>query len=171
MKNQVELLNNQERIKIIVQICSAMESVHKLGIIHRNLKLDSILIDDFGNSKICDFGFSTQIEMDEGTINRTQISSDQDLIVPELMLGRTDYNEKIDVFAFGVIVYMILRGRKSPKISIKQIGLGIKPPIPDSISKLSHDLIEMCLSFNASDRPEFNEISKMIQGNENNLKK
>ena len=57
-----------------------MESVHKLGIIHRTLKLDSILIDDFRNAKISDFCFSTQIEMDENTFNRTQISLNQELI-------------------------------------------------------------------------------------------
>lgn len=64
---------------------------------------------------------------------------------------------------------MILTGEKSPKISVNQIGFGIKPPIPDNIFKLSHDLIEMCWSFNASDRPTFSEIRETIKGNEQNL--
>lgn len=53
---------------------------------------------------------------------------------PEVLTESTHYNEKVDVYSFGVIVSYILTGGSYPKICIIDIGLGKKAQIPKSVN-------------------------------------
>ena len=65
-------------------------------------------------------------------------------MAPEILNGRTDYNNKVDVFSFGVVVYLILTKDEGPKLSIINI-VAQKIPIPSNISSFSAELIRKCL--------------------------
>jgi len=53
----------ESKVKVIVyQIVSALIYIHSLGIVHRDLKLDNILIDSNDKIKIIDFGFATKCQ-------------------------------------------------------------------------------------------------------------
>ena len=94
------------------------------------------------------------------------------------MNEKTDYNNKIDVYSFGVIVFFILTCVQTPKISIGDQSMRKKAPIPKKNNKISRDLINRCWSTNPVDRPSFKEINdyitskkfKLIDGIENNMK-
>ena len=83
--------------KIAKQILLALKYCHKKNIVHRDFKPDNILISE-DNIKICDFGSSKCIT--EGMTSNPYIVS-RYYRTPELLLGKIDYNYKIDNFSAG----------------------------------------------------------------------
>lgn len=51
-------LEEKEAFKYFLQLCSAMDYLHKKGFIHRDIKLENILLDKENNIKVCDFGWA-----------------------------------------------------------------------------------------------------------------
>lgn len=168
LKKKIKKLADDDKISIIIEICSAMKQIHSLGIIHRNLKLENILLDANNHAKISDFGNSTLINPSE-SMTLTQMTGTLNYMAPELINGSTDYNEKVDVYAFGVLLFLILNHGEFPKIGFVDIGNGKKAEIPNSISSFSKNLINKCWSFKPDDRPSFEEIYETINGNKSKL--
>ena len=106
-KKRNERLHMGEIKKLMKQILQGMSYVHSKGISHRDLKPENILKDDNGVIKICDFG-SAKI-LDE-RLNTPYIVS-RYYRAPELILGCSDYTQKIDIWAIGCIFaeFMTLR--------------------------------------------------------------
>jgi serine/threonine protein kinase len=82
------------------QILTGMAYVHSQGICHRDLKPENILRNEEGVVKICDFG-SAKVMSPKG-LNTPYIVS-RYYRAPELILGCSDYTNKIDVWAIGCI--------------------------------------------------------------------
>ena len=146
-----------------------MKEVHSVDVIHRDLKLENILVDKNNKIKVSDFGLCTLMTPDSETMNRTQMTGTLKYMAPELLQERTDYDEKVDVYAFGVVVFLILTKGEFPKIGMADVILGKKAEIPGSISEFSRNLIDKCWSYKASDRPSFSEICDSLKGNEDKL--
>lgn len=142
-----------------------MKEVHSVGIIHRDLKLENI----FNKIKVSDFGLCTLMTVDADNKSRTQMTGTIKYMAPELLLEQAHYDEKVDVYAFGVVVFQILTKGEFPKVSLGEVANGKKAEIPSSITKFSSELIDKCWSFKASDRPSFAEICEILKGNENKL--
>ena len=169
LKKKIKKLTNSERICAIVDLSSAMKEVHSVGIIHRDLKLENILLDENNKIKVSDFGLCTLMTVDNESKTRTQMTGTLKYMAPELVQEKTDYDEKVDVYAFGVVVFLILTKGEFPKISLADVGAGKKADIPSSISGFARDLINKCWSYEASDRPSFAEICDTLKGNEDKL--
>lgn len=168
LKQKINDLNNKERRRVIIEISEGMNEVHRAGFIHRDLKLENILLDDENHVKLSDFGLCTLMKS-ESTMSRSQIAGTLKFMAPELVQEKTDYNEKVDVYAFGVVVYLIVMKGEFPKISLVEVGTGKKATIPESVTEFTRDLINSCWSFDPSDRPSFDEICQKLKGNENKI--
>ena len=91
-----------EKIKqISKQILQGIDYIHKKNVIHRDLKPENILFFQDENVKICDFGSSKFIKDKKAS---TPYIVSRYYRAPELILGKTDYDEKIDIFAAGCII-------------------------------------------------------------------
>jgi serine/threonine protein kinase len=86
------------------QICEAVRYLHENDVIHRDLKPENILLTKKGTVKVCDFGWSAIGEGDRKTYCGTL-----DYMAPEI-LNETRYNNKVDIWSLGVILYEILQG-------------------------------------------------------------
>lgn len=169
LKKRIKKLSNIERVRVIIELSSAMEKVHQAGFIHRDLKLENILLDKDNHVKLSDFGFSTFIEKESESESRTQMVGTLNYIAPELVKGEKNYDQKVDVYAFGVVMFMDLMKGEKPNITSFEVATGKKAEIPKSISKFSKQLIEKCWSFKASERPSFEDINMMLKKNEDNI--
>ena len=100
-------LNEQIAKMIFKQIIEGLKYIHKKNIIHRDIKLDNILIDTTNTVKICDFGVSRKISKGEKIYERCGTPA---YIAPEIYkkMGYTGFQS--DVWSAGITLYYILSG-------------------------------------------------------------
>lgn len=76
------------------------------GVVHRDLKLENILVDDNLNLKIADFGFATYKKIDKLKSYRGTMT----YMAPEIKEGKVYSGKEIDIFSTGVILFIIVQG-------------------------------------------------------------
>ncbi len=101
--------SQQETIAIIRQVCRALEAAHTVGVVHRDLKPQNILIDANGRVLVMDFGLARSIEDSELTQSGSLVGT-MDYMSPEQALGQT-VDQRSDIFALGIIFYQLLSGK------------------------------------------------------------
>ena len=105
-----EMYSEKEACEIIQQVMSAIEYCHKQGIVHRDLKPENLLYLKEGPElnnplKIIDFGLSQEININKILSSKVGTAY---YVSPEILQGK--YSEKCDVWAAGVILYVLLSG-------------------------------------------------------------
>ena len=145
-------------IIIIYEICQAMNCLHKLNLIHRDLKPSNILISEDKHAKICDFGIAKCFSLD--SITYTYEIGTWKYIAPEILYQDTHYDEKVDVFSFGVVLHFILSNGNLPLIKPQE-----RVTLSPKINNVSKQLILQCLSINPSERLSFEQIINFIEEN------
>ncbi|XP_030578274.1 hormonally up-regulated neu tumor-associated kinase homolog [Archocentrus centrarchus] len=103
-------LEEREVRRYTRQILSAVEHLHKHGIVHRDLKIENFLLDEHNNIKIVDFGLSNTLKADSLSLEllSTQCGSPA-YAAPELLAHRK-YGPKVDVWSVGVSMFAMLTG-------------------------------------------------------------
>jgi len=100
----------ERAIKIVVQICKALDHIHSHGVIHRDLKPENIMIDENDNIKIIDFGISANLGSRRITFAKlSDTMGTPDYISPEQVQGGRG-DARSDVYAVGVMLYEMLTG-------------------------------------------------------------
>ena len=91
-------LSEYESFVYFFQASLAIEYLHSKRIVHRDLKLDNLLLDTKGNVKMCDFGLSVERQR-EADVRQTYCGTFE-MMAPELHNSRS-YAEKVDIWALG----------------------------------------------------------------------
>lgn len=112
-ENQENGLTWLTRQKIISDIAKGLAYLHdecSQKIIHLDIKPHNILLDENFNAKISDFGLSKLIEKDKSKVV-TRMRGTPGYLAPEWL--RSVITEKVDVYAFGIVLLEVLCGRKN----------------------------------------------------------
>eukprot|EP00741_Cyanophora_paradoxa_P008505 tig00001336_g8230.t1 len=159
-------LSLPELAKIALHVARAMAYLHSRDIIHRDLKSANILLDGELNAKICDFGLS-RVKAEGQKMTRGVGSVCWS--APE-MFGNKRYGLKIDVFAFGIVLWELITG------SIPYLGMasatimahvlaGKRPQMqPATRAHPLAQLMAKCWAQEPGNRPDFTEVVSTIEG-------
>ena len=111
MKNNGEVITERDCANIILQVLNVLNYMHSINVWHCDLKLENIMVKLERNGdktniicKVTDFGFSQKIDPDQKS---TKYIGTPVYMAPELM-NNLPYDSKVDIWALGVITYMIL---------------------------------------------------------------
>ena len=144
---------------IFKQIILALQYIHNHNIVHRDIKLDNILIDLDNNIKICDFGVSKKIKKDDVMVEQCGTPA---YIAPEILKNRGYNGFGVDVWSAGVVLYAMLSGtvpfkggdlKELHKLIIEGEYKSIK-----NISKEANHLIKCLLEVEPKNRIKIEDI-------------
>lgn len=113
------------KVQVMLNIAKCLQKLHNLGIIHKDLKTDNIMINpDTLEVKLIDFGLSCRIE-EIGTECKKYKGSmyyvDPNLISPHVMDKLQPYAYQLDIYSLGMIFYEILIGSLPRGIHTREI--------------------------------------------------
>ncbi|KAF3695514.1 Cyclin-G-associated kinase [Channa argus] len=166
-------------LKIFYQACRAVQHMHKQKppIIHRDLKIENLLISNQGTIKLCDFGSSTTVSHypdyswsaqkrsmveDEITRNTTPAYRTPEMID---LYSNFPINEKQDIWALGCILYLLCFKQHPFEDGAKLQIVNGKYSIPPNDTKYTvyHDLIRSMLKVNPEERLSITELVNQLQ--------
>jgi len=96
-------------ISIAKQICEGLAEAHRLGVVHRDLKSNNIMIDKEGNVRIMDFGIARSLES-KGITGAGMMIGTPEYMSPEQVEGE-EVDQRSDIYSLGVILYEMVTGR------------------------------------------------------------
>jgi len=105
-------LNPQEALKIIAQVCRAIDYAHEKQVIHRDLKPENILVDARGNVKVADFGLAGIQRADARShLTGTAVAmGTMNYMAPEQRRDARNVDGRADLYSLGVVLYELLTG-------------------------------------------------------------
>lgn len=100
-KGKIEI---DEKVKILLGIALGIQHLHKNNVIHRDIKGENMLFSAENEVVIIDFGVATLINNTEEENNCVGTAA---FIAPEIVCGESAFTEKVDIYSFGMIMYML----------------------------------------------------------------
>ncbi len=146
-------------VAVARDVAAGLAVAHEAGIVHRDLKVDNVMVTDAGRSKILDFGIYKRMVGEDGSPLTTTISERGSLVgtvtamSPEQAAGGT-VDHRSDLFSFGTLLYELLAGRppflgENSHETLSRICLyketpvrELNPELPESLSQLLTALLE-----------------------------
>jgi len=141
-----------------------MKYMHSHRVIHRDLKLGNIFLNEKMEVKCGDFGLATKLEFD-GERKRT-ICGTPNYIAPEILEGKQGHSYEVDVWSLGVIIYTLIIGKppfetQDVKTTYKRIRSNqYSFPENAQISDHARDLICKILQGDPTKRPTVDDVLK-----------
>lgn len=151
-------LNMDQRIRLVVDVCGAVEHAHRKGIIHRDIKPSNILVsktEDVCEVKVIDFGIAKHVSPDRfGGQTLTElgqlVGTPQYMSPEQASLDQNSIDTRSDIYSIGAVLYELLTGQTPfPSASILDTLNRIQAAEPTAPSRiirgLSADLNAICL--------------------------
>jgi serine/threonine protein kinase/tetratricopeptide (TPR) repeat protein len=96
-------------IKVAKQVCDGLSEAHRLGVVHRDLKPNNIMIDKNGEVRIMDFGIARLLKA-KGITGAGVMIGTPEYMSPEQVEGK-EVDQRSDIYSLGVILYEMLTGQ------------------------------------------------------------
>ena len=149
----------------------------KPPVMHRDLKSHNLLVDEYWNVKVCDFGLSTVMK-DPDNIDTTMVESTDEYTAkcigtpywtaPEVLVS-LNYTLKADVYSFGIVLWECITredaypGMQTYEVIYSVAKEGLRPTIPQGIPHPYVFLMKRCWDENMDVRPYFHEILQDLE--------
>lgn len=154
-----KIMSNTLKTKIALEIAFGMMYIHKNGIIHRDLKLENVMLNSIFEAKIIDFDQCHVKDYQELNESLTKGIGTLDYMSPE-MINKEKYNNSTDVYSYGIVLFKLFTGHlPEQNMRDKMNNKPIRFPKPSpSFSENCIELIKKCTSYDKTERPSFERI-------------
>jgi len=148
-----------------IEICKALEQAHALGIVHRDVKPENVMLDQNGAVKLMDFGIAHMRDSGALTVTGTLLGSPAHM-APEAIEGAT-VDERADQFSLGTILYWLATGKlpfagKNPHALLKKIVEGKFPPPQRVNHKVADEFaVVICRALASDPGQRFGQIAEL----------
>jgi serine/threonine protein kinase len=146
-------LESEEAVRIVSQICSALNHAHNNNIVHRDIKPQNILMSKDGIAKVADFGIARAVNSATVTMAGANVIGSVHYFSPEQARGGY-VDKKSDIYSLGIVLYEMVtgvvpfEGDSAISVALKHIQEKVTPPgeinpdIPKSIQYIIERAIE-----------------------------
>ncbi|CAL8989466.1 unnamed protein product [Prunus brigantina] len=171
MKRQSRSVPLKLAVKQALDVARGMAYVHALGLIHRDLKSDNLLIFSDKSIKIADFGVA-RIEVQ--TEGMTPETGTYRWMAPEMIQHRP-YTQKVDVYSFGIVLWELITGMlpfqnmTAVQAAFAVVNKGVRPIVPSDCLPLLGEIMTRCWDANPDVRPPFTEVVRMLEHAETDI--
>jgi tRNA A-37 threonylcarbamoyl transferase component Bud32 len=99
--------------QVLAQVADALAYAHRSGVVHRDIKPDNILLEHAtGRAVVTDFGIARAVESSGARLTQTGIAVGTPAFMsPEQAMGQRDVDGRSDVYALGLVGFLMLAGR------------------------------------------------------------
>ena len=173
-----ETLGKERTVRIIIQICEALQVAHDKKIVHRDIKPDNILVDENGKASLLDFGIA-RVEDSNLTQANTALGTwsymSPEQINPTFLKKHETIDGRTDIYSLGVVLYEMVVGKKPferapgdhpTKILHDIINAPVPEPVPRSSDLEDATLKAIILTAMARDRaarfPSCREMARAL---------
>jgi len=158
----------KNKVKIALQVAQAVYYLHSKKIIHRDLKSQNVLIGENYKVNLCDLGLATVQE----AAKRLTVCGTHEWMAPEILL-QDHYDDKVDVFSFGVVLTELITCKPPKKREMSQMLQFSVPSfmnsIPEGCPPDFTQLVIDCTKFKPEERPTIKEIVTRLRKLQNEL--
>jgi len=163
-----------QAITIAKQVCNGLAEAHKLGVIHRDLKPQNIMIDQDGNARIMDFGIARSLK-GKGITGAGVMIGTPDYMSPEQVEGK-ETDQRSDIYSLGVILFEMVTGQ-TPFQGDTPFTIGVKhkseiPQNPQELNnQISDELSQVILRCLEKDKEKRFQNAQDLQNDLQNIEK
>ncbi|XP_062424567.1 testis-specific serine/threonine-protein kinase 5-like [Rhea pennata] len=153
-------LEEEEARRLFRQIVGAVAHCHCVGVVHRDLKCENILLDERGFVKLTDFGFASCCSPRSGLMST--FCGSVAYTAPEILLSKKYNGELADLWSLGVILYAMVAGRlpfreRQPHEMVHMMKRG--PSFQPAVSAECRDLIRGLLQLRPGARLGLQQVA------------
>ncbi|EDL29563.1 testis-specific serine/threonine-protein kinase 5 [Mus musculus] len=153
-------LEEEEARRLFWQLVSAVAHCHNVGIVHRDLKCENILLDDQGFIKLTDFGFANWVGLKNSLLST--FCGSVAYTAPEILMSKKYNGEQADLWSLGIILHAMVSGKlpfkeHQPHRMLNLIRRG--PIFRPGLSPECRDLIRGLLQLHPCERLDLQQVA------------
>ena len=167
-------LTRDRGLALMIEVCGILQAAHAAGVVHRDLKLDNVFVEQSGRVKLLDWGVARVLA--EPDPLKGMIAGTLAYVAPELITNE-DLTPAADIYSLGVLAYHVLLGG-APFSAASDIELIRKhvherppapvarwPEIPEKLAKL----LTAMLAKDPKSRPSLSKIVEVFEATRREL--
>lgn len=159
MSRRDEPLTVGETVLVGRQAANALAAAHRQGIVHRDVKPQNLLVDAYGQVKLCDFGIAAMLRSDEFATRTNSISLRY--ASPEDLDEEPDVGPAADIYSLGATMLHLSRG--APPTMKERLAEWVPPPSTDPDLAALDRVVARCLHPDPAQRPEAVDVRDELE--------